>query len=62
MQRITSDAVQWAAWQPGSEGFFYLAGKRLYLAAFPNLAPFVVDEVVQPGKQLFLGWMDTASH
>jgi hypothetical protein len=32
MQSITSDAVQWAAWQPGSEGFFFLAGERLYLA------------------------------
>ena len=57
LQVITTDSVQDLAWQPGSNGFFYLAGSRLFRVDFPRLQPVVVDENVQPGQKSGLTWI-----
>jgi hypothetical protein len=62
MQSITNDAVQWVAWQPGSSGFFYLAGEYLFLVTFPDLQPLMIDGSVQPGSQPYLGWVSATLH
>jgi hypothetical protein len=57
LQTITSDSVQDLAWQPNSNGFFYLAGTRLFRVDFPRLQPVLVDENIQPGQKSGLTWI-----
>jgi hypothetical protein len=56
LQSVSNDSIQDLAWQPGSNGFFYLAGSRLYLVNFPQLQPILLDENIQPGQKVGLVW------
>lgn len=57
LQTITGDSIQDLAWLPGSNGFFYLSGSRLYRVEFPQLQPRLIDEAVQPGQEAGLTWI-----
>ena len=56
LQSVSNDSIQDLAWQPGSNGFFFLAGSRLYLVNFPQLQAILLDGTIQPGQKAGLIW------
>jgi len=62
MQAISGEPVQQVTWQPDSNGFFYLAGSRLFQVKFPGLQAEVMEENVQSGGANYLGWVSAAGN
>jgi hypothetical protein len=56
LQDVAADPVAQLFWQPDSQAFYYLAGDRLFRAAFPAAQPVELDQGVVPGS---LGWLGT---